>query len=137
MIWGAMLWRGVGPICKIDGLVSLHVNHGQHNTTMLLTICPRREFIDRITERNTKLQFQDKMVTLFNWPSCSPDLHPNENLWTHLKKRVRSHKVGNFQDLYDICGSIAFSFASQEYKAKKAITWLSKKSRETTNIKHV
>lgn len=48
----------------------------------------------------TEKGFTDNMVTVLDWPSCSPDLNPIENLWQVVKERVGVLKITNFAELY-------------------------------------
>jgi hypothetical protein len=41
--------------------------------------------------RSTKAWLNEKHVTLLEWPSCSPDCNPMENMWGTLARRVYAH----------------------------------------------
>ena len=51
------------------------------------------------TSNFLKEYFKDKSIEVLDWPSQSPDLNPIENLWTHIKKELRSYRPKNVKEL--------------------------------------
>ena len=44
-----------------------------------------------------KSQFRaTNAVPVLPWPSCSPNLHPNEHLWGVTKQKIRREKFSKF-----------------------------------------
>ena len=43
--------------------------------------------------------FEEKGVEVLKWPGKSPDLNPNENLWTIIKKKVSQTNPSSLEEL--------------------------------------
>ena len=42
---------------------------------------------------------EERAIKCLDWPSCSPDLSPIENLWAILKKRVQNRVPKTLEEL--------------------------------------
>ncbi len=51
------------------------------------------------TAKGTKSWFNDHGVTVLDWPANSPDLHPIENLWGIVKRKMRDTRPNNADEL--------------------------------------
>ncbi|GJQ82124.1 hypothetical protein Trydic_g5626 [Trypoxylus dichotomus] len=52
------------------------------------------------TAKIAKDWFRQNHVDLLDWPSCSPDLNPIENLWQDVELRTRDKNISNLEELF-------------------------------------
>ena len=102
MMWGCMLWEGVGFACKIDGRMDgeLYTQILEDELQETLTYFGKNSnsiFFQQDNDPKHKSKkatdwFKDHKFKVLPWPAQSPDLNPIEHLWYHLKKKLGEYK---------------------------------------------
>ncbi len=103
-----MLWAGISGQGKTD-IVIINGNLNAQKYIDEILIPHVEPFSARIgagfifqqdnakphTARITKNHLQQQQFEVMNWPACSPDLNPIENLWDQLKRAVSKRILDN------------------------------------------
>lgn len=96
MVWAAFSFEAKTPICFITN----RMNSECYTELLDAVLIPFLEdFMDENAvfqqdnasihaSRHTKNWLNERNVSVLDWPACSPDLNPIENLWGYLARKV-------------------------------------------------
>ena len=112
MLWGCYAAGGSGALHKIDGIMRQE-NYVdiliRHLKTSVRKLKLGRKWVFQMdndpkhTSKVVAKWLKNNKVKILEWPSQSPDLNSRENLWTELKKHVRTRRPTNLTPLHQLC----------------------------------
>lgn len=109
-VWGCFSHYGVGPLHRIQGIMDRFVykdiltNHmlPYARQNMPQNWIYQQDNDSKHTSGVVKQWFNQENVEVLEWPSQSPDINPIEHLWEELDRRIKSIKVKNGDEKYDV-----------------------------------
>ena len=141
MLWGCFAAAGTGQLQKVDGIMRKEqyleiLKHNLKSSARKLKLGRNWIFQQDNDPKHTAhvvtKWLRDNKVKVLAWPSQSPDLNPIENLWSTLKRRVRSKQPKTLDDLYQYCQE-EWEKIPTEYCAKLIENY----PKRLTAVKHV
>ena len=102
MMWGCMLWDGVGYACKIDGKMDgeLYTKilqddlqeslafYGKDSSTVIF----QQDNDPKHMSKLAQAWFKAHGFKVLPWPALSADLNPIEQLWDYLKRKLGEYE---------------------------------------------
>uniref|UniRef100_A0AAR2M5U8 Tc1-like transposase DDE domain-containing protein n=1 Tax=Pygocentrus nattereri TaxID=42514 RepID=A0AAR2M5U8_PYGNA len=101
MVWGCVSAHGMGNLHICEGTINAEryiqvlEQHMLPSNQCLFQGRPclfQQDNAKPHSARVTTAWLRSKRVRVLNWPSCSPDLSPIENVWRIMKRKIRQRR---------------------------------------------
>lgn len=110
-VWGCFAANGVGELHRIKG----NMNAKMYHSILVKKMVPSAKKLfgntkwifqhdndPKHTAGIIKNYLQNKNITVLKWHAQSPDINPIENLWAHVKQKMKDYSPSNEDELFQL-----------------------------------
>lgn len=128
MVWGAFTWNGMVNLA----FPSTKMNSAEYIQTLNNNLLPylrkyrsvkyvfQQDNASIHSSHETKSWMKSKKIKVMDWPACSPDQNPIENIWGILARRVYADNK-QYRDIPELKCAILESWSTLEEKIRKRL----------------
>ena len=108
MVWGCITAQGMGNLHICEGTINAEryiqvlEQHMLPSKQRIFHGCPclfQQDNAKPHSARVTTAWLRSKRVRVLDWPACSPDLSPIENVWRIMKRKIRQRRPRTVEQL--------------------------------------